>query len=37
MIPPPVCNCVHNRPGYEYCCTDWDAACAAVAAQFCGG
>jgi hypothetical protein len=37
MIPPPVCNCVHTTPGYEYCCTDWDANCQAYADQFCAG
>jgi len=37
MIPPPVCNCVHTAPGYEYCCTNWDAACQAYAEQFCNG
>ena len=37
MIPPPVCNCLQNTPGYEYCCQNWDAACQAAAAQFCGG
>jgi len=36
MIPPGVCNCVHTTPGYEYCCTNWDAACQAYAEQFCG-
>ena len=35
MIPPPVCNCVHTAPGYEYCCTDWDAACQTYAEEFC--
>lgn len=37
MIPPPVCNCVHNAPGYAYCCTNWDAACQAYSEQFCNG
>jgi hypothetical protein len=36
MIPPTVCNCVHTTPGYEYCCTDWDAACQSYAEEFCG-
>jgi hypothetical protein len=35
MIPPPVCNCVHTTPGYEYCCVNWDSACQAYAEQFC--
>jgi hypothetical protein len=35
MIPPNVCNCVHTTPGYEYCCTNWDANCQAYADQFC--
>ena len=37
MIPPPICNCVHNALGYEYCCTNWDAACQTYAEQFCNG
>ncbi len=37
MVPPPICNCVHNTPGYEYCCQNWDAACASYAASACGG
>jgi hypothetical protein len=36
MIPPTVCNCVHTTPGYEYCCTNWDAACQSYAEEFCG-
>ena len=35
MIPPNVCNCVHTTPGYEYCCTNWDAACQTYAVEFC--
>ena len=37
MIPPAVCNCVHNTPGYEYCCTDWDSSCQSYANSFCNG
>ena len=37
MIPPQVCHCVRNRPGYAYCCENWDAACAAIASTACGG
>jgi hypothetical protein len=36
MIPPPICNCVHNAPGYAYCCMNWDSACQTYAEQFCG-
>jgi len=35
MIPPPICNCVHTVPGYEYCCENWDAACQAYADANC--
>ena len=36
MIPPPICNCVRTRPGFGYCCNNWDAACEAAAQQYCG-
>lgn len=36
MIPPPICNCVHTTPGYEYCCENWDANCQYYADTVCG-
>lgn len=35
MIPPPICNCVHTTPGYEYCCDNWDANCQYYADTVC--
>lgn len=35
MVPPQICNCVRNTPGYGYCCNNWDAACQAYADSVC--